>query len=96
MYGFSAVAADSVSSAYARALLPVRLDPVDALLGQQPRGAREQRDRLDQVARHQRDVDVELEVAVHAADRDRRVVADHLGRHLRHDLGDHGVDLARA
>ena len=78
----------------ALALLAVRLDPVDALLGEQPRRGREQPDRVEQVPRHQRDEDVQLEVALHAADRDRRVVADHLRRDLRHDLGDDRVDLA--
>ena len=58
-------------------------------------GAREERDRVQQVARDQRHAHVQLELALHAADRDRRVVADHLGGHLEHDLGDHRVDLAR-
>ena len=52
-------------------------------------------DRLQQVARDQRDAHVQLELALHAADRDRRVVADHLRADLQHDLGDHRVDLAR-
>ena len=64
------------------------------LARQQAAGRREQRDRLEQVARHQRDVDVELERARHAADRDRGVVADHLRGDLRDDLADHRVDLA--
>src|SRR4029079_6039768 len=42
----------------------VRLDVVDALLGQQRRCVREQLDRLQQVARDQRDPDVELELAL--------------------------------
>ncbi len=52
-------------------------------------------ERLQQVARHHRDVHVELERAVAAAPRDRGVVADHLRGHLRDRLGDHRVDLAR-
>ena len=46
------------------------------------------------VARHQRDVDVQLERARQAADGDGGVVADHLRGDLRADLADHGVDLA--
>src|SRR5438270_8905236 len=47
-------------------LLAVRLDACDALLVEEPRSAREQLDRLQQVARDQRDEDVQLEVALHA------------------------------
>ena len=39
--------------------------------------------------------DVELELALEAADGDRRVVADDLRGHLQRDLGDDRVDLAR-
>ena len=46
----------------------------------------QQLDRLQQVARDQRDAHVELELALHAADRDRGVVADHLRADLEHDL----------
>src|SRR5438445_65429 len=73
---------------------PVRLDPVDALLGKHACRGREQAQRLQQVARDQRDADVELELPLEAADGDRGVVADHLRRHLQNDLGDHRVDLA--
>ena len=59
------------------------------------RRRRQQVDRLQQVARDQRDAHVELELALHAADRDRGVVADHLRGDLQHDLRDHRVDLAR-
>ena len=55
---------------------------------------REQVDRLEQVARDQRDPHVELELALQAADRDRGVVADHLRGDLQHDLREHRVDLA--
>ena len=72
----------------------VGLDAVNALLGEHARGAGEQVQRLQQVARDQRDAHVELELALHAADRDRGVVADHLRGDLQHDLGDHRVDLA--
>ena len=94
MNGFSAVAAEQRLLGVALALLAIRLDAVHALLREEPGRARQQLDRLQQVARHQRDVDVELEVPVHAADRDRGVVADHLRRDLRDDLGDDRVDLA--
>src|SRR3712207_8975759 len=50
--------------------------------------------RSDEVARHQRDAHVELELPLRAADRDRRVVADDLRGHLEDDLGDDRVDLA--
>ena len=73
----------------------VRLDAVDALLREQLARGREQRDRLQQVARDQRDPHVQLELALEAADGDRRVVADHLRADLQHDLRDHRVDLAR-
>ena len=58
-------------------------------------GVGEERDRLQQVLGDQRDAHVELELALHTADGDRRVVADHLRGDLEHDLGDHRVDLAR-
>ena len=95
MNGLSAVAAASVPSAE-------RLQP--AWLASMPSThfspssvarRREQVDRLQQVARDQRDAHVQLELALHAADRDRGVVADHLRADLQHDLGDHRVDLAR-
>ena len=69
-------------------VLALRLDAVDALLGEEPRRAREQLHRVEDVAGEQRHEDVQLEVALHAADRDRDVVPDHLRRDLRHDLGD--------
>ena len=71
----------------------VGLDALDALLAQGVRRRRQQVDRLQQVARDQRDPHVELELALHAADRDRGVVADHLRGDLQHDLRDHRVDL---
>ena len=73
----------------------VRLDAVDALLAQQRRCGGQQLDRVEQVARDQRNAHVELEVALGAGDRDRGVVADHLAAHLEDDLGDDRVDLAR-
>src|SRR4051794_22566816 len=47
----------------ALAALEVGLDAVDALPGEQHGSAREQLDRAEQVARDQRDADVELELA---------------------------------
>src|SRR5213076_1003479 len=64
----------------------VDLDAVDALLGERRRRRRQKLDRLQQVARDQRDADVELELALHAADRDRGVVADDLRADLQDDL----------
>jgi hypothetical protein len=72
------------------------LGPVEALLDEDPRHAREQRLGLDDVAGHQRDHDVELELARQPADRHGSIVADHLRGHLADRLGDHRVDLARA
>ena len=51
-------------------------------------------DRLEQVAGDHREHHVELEAARGAGERDRRVVADHLGADLEGGLGDHRVDLA--
>src|SRR5579862_1260977 len=79
----------------ALALLAVRLDAADALLVEQPARGREQADRLQEVAGHQRHEHVQLEVPLHPADRDRLVVADHLRRDLRDDLRDDRVDLPR-
>jgi hypothetical protein len=76
------------------ACFPVSFDSVDALLREQARGGAEQLDRVEQVAREQRHENVQLEVPLHASDRDGRVVADHLRRDLRHDLGDDRVYLA--
>ena len=94
MYGIERRRHRQRGLAVALADLAVGLDPVDALLREQPARRAEQRHRLQQVARHQRDLHVQLEAALQAADRDRRVVADHLRRHLAHHLGDHRVDLA--
>ena len=69
------------------------LDDVDALLGQQGAGRGEQHDRPQQVVRHQRDLHVQLEVALHAADRDRGVVADHLRADLAATSGITGLTL---
>jgi hypothetical protein len=76
--------------------LLVGLEPGDAFLVEQARGGGEQLDRVEQVAGDQRHPHVELELALAAGDGDRRVVADHLGGDLDHDLRDHRVDLARA
>src|SRR5215210_5542749 len=79
--------------AFAR--LAVGPDTVDALLREEAGGGGKEADRVEQVPREQRDEDVELEVTLHPADRDRLVVPDHLRRHLRDDLGNDRVDLAR-
>src|SRR5581483_7730552 len=79
----------------ALAVLAVRREPVDALLGEEPASAGEQLHGVEDVAGEQRHEDVELEVALHAADRDRGVVPDHLRGDLRDDLRHDGVDLAR-
>ena len=65
------------------------------LVGEQLRHVGQQRERLQHVARHHRDVDVELEGAGQAADGDGGVVADDLRGHLRNRLGQNGIDLAR-
>ena len=72
----------------------VGFDAVDGLLRERDGRGRQEVDRLQQVAGDERDADVELELALHAADGDRGVVADHLGADLEHDLGEDGVDLA--
>ena len=81
-----------------RVLLAARdvgLDAVDALVGEHARDVGQQAQRLEQVAGHHRHVDVELEVALRATERDRGVVAEHLRRDLRDRLGHHRVHLAR-
>ena len=50
---------------------------------------------LEDIARHHRDVHVELERAVPAAPCDRGVVTDHLRGHLGNRLRDNRIDLAR-
>ena len=77
------------------ATLDVGLDPSDTFRRQGVGRRGEQIDRPDQVARHHRDHDVQFEVALHRGDRDRRVVADHLGADLEDGLRDHGVHLSR-
>src|SRR5437764_2779782 len=52
----------------------VRFDAGDAAVGEQPGHVRQQPDRLQQVARHHRQHHVELEVALRAGERHRRVV----------------------
>jgi hypothetical protein len=76
------------------AAFEVGLDPLDALGREQPALGGEQLDRLEQVARDQRDAHVELEVALRSGEGDRGVVADHLSCDLHDDLGDHRIDLA--
>src|SRR5690625_4663436 len=76
------------------ALLLVRLDAVDAAVGEDPRNVGEQTDRLEHVARHHRQLHVELEVAAGAAESDGRVVAHDLRGDLEHGLAQDGVDLA--
>ncbi len=63
--------------------------------GEQPGHVGQQGERLQQVARHHRDVHVEFERARQTADGDRGIVADHLRGHLGDRFGDHRVDLAR-
>ena len=46
----------------------IRLDPVNAVLREEHRGIREQRDRMEQVVNDNRLEDVELEVALRACD----------------------------
>src|SRR5271165_1709617 len=58
---------------------PVDLDAIDAPLGEHSSARREQVQGLQEVAGDQGNADVELELALQAPDRDRRVVADHLG-----------------
>ena len=94
MYGLSAVAAASVDSAERRQPSSLALIPSTHFSAKIRAVLVEQADRLEQVARDQRDAHVELEVALRAGDRDRGVVADHLRADLEHDLGDHRVDLA--
>src|SRR5205807_10349117 len=66
----------------------------DALGGEDTGDVGEEPDRLEQVARHDRHHHVELEVAHGPPEGNGGVVADDLGRHLAHRLGDHRVDLA--
>ena len=73
--------------------LLVGLDPLHALGVQQPAGRGQQLDRVEQVAGDHRNPHVELELALRAGDRDRRVIADHLRSDLDRDLADHRVDL---
>ena len=96
MYGLSAVAADRRQLGVALVLLAVRLDPRDALLGQQRGGAREEADRVEQVAGDHRHVDVQLEVA-RSCRRSRSPASFPItcARDLRHDLRNDGVHLAR-
>ena len=94
MCSLSAVATASVDSAERFVPSLLTCDAVDALLGERGRRRRQQVDRLQQVARHERDADVELELALQPGDGHRRVVADDLRGDLQHDLGHDRVDLA--
>ena len=80
----------------AAAPLDVGLEAGHAAVGQHPGRGGQQADRLQQVAGHHRHGHVELERPGGAGEGHRGVVADHLGRHLHHHLGDDRVDLARA
>ena len=79
----------------APAAVLVGLEAGQAPVGQDPGRGRQQPHRLQQVAGHHGHGHVELERPGGAGEGHRRVVADDLGRHLHHHLGDHRVDLAR-
>src|SRR3546814_4806801 len=65
-------------------LLLVRFDPVDAAFGETGHAHGQEMDRAQHVGADQRHEDVEFELALHPADRDRLVVADHLRRSVEH------------
>src|SRR3990170_7548153 len=70
-------------------------DTHQALVDEDPGGAREQGDGLQERMSHNRHHHVQLEVPSLAPDGDAGVIADHLGRHLDDSLGDDRIDLAR-
>ena len=94
MCSLSAVATASVDSAERLAPSLLTSMPSTHFSAKASDGGREQVDRLQQVARDERDAHVELELALQAADGDRGVVADDLRGHLEDDLGHDRVDLA--
>ncbi len=77
------------------AVLFVGFDPDDALLGERRYHAGAESNRFQQPERHHRHHHVELEISRLATDRDRRVAADHVRRHLQHGLAHHGIYFAR-
>jgi hypothetical protein len=66
----------------------------DAPIREQSRDVGQQLDRLEDVARHHGDVDVEFERAVATAPGDRGVVTDDLGGDLGNRFGQNRIDLA--
>ena len=65
------------------------------MLGEGARGVRHQPDRVQHVVGQYGLIDVELEMALAAGDRDRGVIAEHLAAHHRHRLALRRIDLAR-
>lgn len=78
----------------ARNLLLVGLETLNQVLLERAHAVREQSDAVQQVADDERLVDVELELAVHAADRGGDVVAHDLGAEHGQGLALRRVDLA--
>ena len=70
-------------------------DALDAVLGEARAGIGQQADRLQHRVGDDRLEDVELEVALAAGERDRRVVAEHPGADHGQRLGLGRIDLAR-
>lgn len=75
-------------------LLLVSREAVHQVLLKRPHAVRQQTNRVQEVADDQRLVHVQFELAVHAADGGRHVVAHHLRAHHRQGLGLGRVDLA--
>ena len=72
----------------------VGLDADDAIVGERARRVGQQPDRLQHVGGEHRLVDVELEMALARADRDRGVIAEHPAAHHRQRLALGRIDLA--
>ena len=69
--------------------------PVDAVVGERARGVGQQLDRMQHTICQHRLEDVELEMALAAADRDRGVIAEHLAADHGQRLALGRIDLAR-
>ncbi len=91
----SAVTIAGECSALLRMRVRVDLDAADAPSVEQCCSAGEQMDRRQHAARRHGHRGVDLQRRHRRRERDRCVVADHLGRDLLNHLGDHRVHLAR-
>jgi len=95
MCGFRAVTSISELSRCSLIRFSFGFNPRGAAFGKGAAAVGEEFDRRENVVQHDRFIDVQLEVALRARERNRMVVSEHLDRHHRQRLALCGIDLSR-